>query len=365
MSQKPASHPALAASVVKKNVLVPALAGFHLSELRLLAFCLAKLGSTANKSRAITVRVAEMCDLFQMDRPSAYSVIKEVMASIGAKPAEFDIGTKKHLYFWFSSLEYEPDSGEFTFRVSPEMKPFLLELADQFTLYRLADVYRFSSASAWKLYENLAKWRAAGKWSVDLDELRDLLGVAGKYPLWSRLKIDLLDPALEQINSQTDLTVVYEPTKRGRRFTGLAFVIRTLDPEREVSVPESSAMAIARMLKAAGLSAKVVAEYVERFDSEGLTDRIAIKLPAIIQRSTGADKENPVGYIVGALQDELGQLDLFQDESSVPDHKTALDCWTKKRQAGEACTVRERGKTGQRKKCRICLEKLPVAEWGV
>jgi len=365
MPPKPASHPALAASVVKKNALVPALAGFHLSELRLLAFCLAKLGSTANKSRAITVRVADLCDLFQMETHAAYSVIREVMISIGAKPAEFDIGTKKHLYLWFSSLEYEPNSGEFTFRVSPEMKPFLLELADQFTLYRLADVYRFSSASAWKLYENLARWRSAGKWSVDLDELRELLGVAGKYPIWDNFRKRVIDPAIRQINEQTDLTVEYTPIKRVRRFKGLAFVIRTLDPEKEVSVPESSAMAIARMLKAAGLSAKVVAEYIERFEQVGLADRIAIKLPAIIQRSTGADKENPAGYVVGALQDELGQLDLFQDESSVPDHKTALDCWTKKRQAGEACTVRERGKAGQRKKCRICLEKLPVAEWGV
>lgn len=327
-----------------------------------MAFCLAKLGSTTNKSRAITVRVAEMCDLFQMDRPSAYSVIKEVMVSIAAKPAEFDIGTKKHLYFWFSSLEYEPDSGEFTFRVSPEMKPFLLELADQFTLYRLADVYRFSSASAWKLYENLARWRSAGKWSVDLDELRELLGVAGKYPLWKDFCKRVIAPALEQINAQTDLTVVYEPTKRGRRFTGLSFVIRTLDKADEVS-PPSPVFALCDLLKSAGLSTKTAMGYAERIDSEGLADRIAIKLPAIIQRS--AEAENPAGYIVGALQDELGQLDLFQDESSVPDHKTALDCWTKKRQAGEACTVRERGKAGQRKKCQICLEKLPVAEWGV
>jgi plasmid replication initiation protein len=365
MPRKPASNNALAAQVVKKNALVPSLAGLQLSELRLLAFCLAKLHTSATKNRAITVRVAEVCEIFRMETHAAYSVIREVMLSLSGKPAEFDIGTKKHISVWFSTLEYEANTGEFTFRISPEMKPYLLELADQFTLYRLADVYRFSSASAWKLYENLARWRSAGKWSVDLDELRELLGVAGKYPLWRDFCKRVIAPALDQINTQTDLTVVYEPTKRGRRFTGLAFVIRTLDPEREVSVPESSAMAIARMLKAAGLSAKVVAEYVERFDSEGLTDRIAIKLPAIIQRSTGADKENPVGYIVGALQDELGQLDLFEAEKNEPPHKTALDCWTKKRQAGETCTVRQRGKAGQRKKCQICLEKLPVAELGV
>jgi hypothetical protein len=365
MPTKPPAVAALAAHVVKNNTLVPSLAGFQLSELRFLAFCLAKLNGKEARNRAISGRVADLCEIFPMDRASAYGIIREVMLSIAVKPAEFSINGEMHLCHWFSSVTYAKDAGEFTFRISPEMEPFLMELAGNFTMYRLADVYRFSSASTWKLYENLAKWRAAGKWTVDLDELRLLLGVTGKYPIWDDFRKRVIAPALEQINAQSDLTVEYTPTKRGRRFTGLAFVIRSLDPEKEVSAPESSAMAIARMLKAAGLSAKVVTEYVERFEQNGLADRIAVKLPAIIQRSTGADKENPVGYIVGALQDELGQMSLFQDETSVPGHKTALDCWTKKRQAGETCAVRQRGSAGQRKKCRICLEKLPVAEWGV
>jgi len=362
MPTKPPAVAALAAHVVKNNTLLPSLAGFQLSELRFLAFCLAKLNGKEARNRVISGRVADLCEIFPMDRASAYGIIREVMLSIAVKPAEFSINGEMHLCHWFSSVTYAKDAGEFTFRISPEMEPFLMELAGNFTMYRLADVYRFSSASTWKLYENLAKWRAAGKWSVDLDELRLLLGVAGKYPIWDDFRKWVIAPALEQINAQSDLTVEYEPTKRGRRFTGLSFVIKTLDASLEV-LPQSPVFALCDLLRNAGVSAKTALSYAERIDSKGLTEVITTKLPGIIGRATG--KPNPGGYIVGSLNKELNQLDLFEAEKSAPPHKAALDCWNEKRQAGEACTVRERGKAGQRKKCQICLEKLPVAEWGV
>jgi len=43
-------------------------------------------------------------------------------------------------------------------------------------------------ATTWKLHELLKRWVSAKKWSMGLDELRLLLGVAGRYPRWDNLK---------------------------------------------------------------------------------------------------------------------------------------------------------------------------------
>jgi hypothetical protein len=359
MTDKKPDHSAI---VAKDNSLLPQLAKLELSELRFLAFCLANYNSKELKNRQITARVADLCDIFPMNHSSAYRVIRQVILSLAKKPAEFRIDKEICLYHWFSGLKYKTDTGEFTFLISPEMEPLLLGLAGNFTQYRLADVYQFSSASTWKLYECMARWRTAGKWEVSLDELRLLIGAAGKYPIWNDFRKWVLAPSLEEINAHSDLLIEYTPTKRGRRIVGVVFTIKTLDKADEVS-PPSPVSALCDQLKSAGLSAKTAMGYAERIASEGLTESMKAKLPAIIQRSQ--DKENPVGYIVAALNAELRQMNLFDDQKSAPTHKAALDCWTKKRQAGEACTVRERGKAGQRKKCQICLEKLPVAEWGV
>lgn len=359
MTAKKPDHTAI---VAKDNSLLPQLAKLELSELRFLAFCLANYNSKEVKNRQITASVADLCDIFPMDRPSAYRVIKQVILSLAKKPAEFRIDKKIYLYHWFSGLEYTTDSGEFTFRISPEMEPFLLGLAGNFTQYRLADVYQFSSALTWKLYECLAQWRTAGKWEVSIDELRLMLGVAGKYPVWNDFRKWVLAPSLEEINAQTDLIVEYTPTKRGRRFTGLAFIIKTLDASLEVP-PEDPVTALCTLLKSAGLSAKTARSYAERIDSNKLTETITAKFPGIIERAATA--KTRVAYIVGSLNKELNQLNLFEAEKNEPPHKAALDCWKEKKKTGEACTVRKRGKAGQRKKCQICLEKLPVSEWGI
>jgi len=355
--------PDLDSVVVKHNRILPSLGKLDLSELRLLAFCLAHIDDSTPEKHHITARVDDLKRIFQMETPTAYETVRKAFMSIAQKPLEFeDEHETKHLRLWFSGFSYRKGSGEFGFTMTQEVLPYLLALKGSFTLYRLADVYQFSSALTWKLYENLARWRKAGKWEVSLDELRLLLGVSGKYPLWSDFKKWVIDPSFKQINAKSDLMVVYEPIKRGRRIVGLSFVIKTLDASLEV-LPQSPVFALCDLLKSAGLSTKTAMGYAERIDSEGLTESMKAKLPAIIQRSQ--DKEKPAGYVVAALNAELRQMNLFDDQKSAPTHKAALDCWTKKRQAGEACTVRERGKAGQRKKCQICLEKLPVAEWGV
>ena len=355
--------PDLDSVVVKHNRILPSLGKLELSELRLLAFCLAHIDDSTPEKHHITARVDDLKRIFQMETDTAYETVRKAFMSIAQKPLEFeDEHETKHLRLWFSGFSYRKGSGEFGFTMTQEVLPYLLALKGSFTLYRLADVYQFSSALTWKLYENLARWRTAGKWSVDLDELRLLLGVAGKYPLWSDFKKRLITSTIEQINAKSDLMVVYEPIKRGRRIVGIAFSIKTFDKANEVP-PQSPVTALCNLLRNAGVSAKTALSYAERIDSKGLTETITAKLPGIIGRATG--KPNPGGYIVGSLNKELNQLDLFEAEKSAPPHKAALDCWNEKRQAGETCTIRKRGKAGQRKKCRICLEKLPVAEWGV
>ena len=150
------------AIVVKDNGAVGALARFDLSELRFLAFCLSRCDSKDETNREITARVADLCTIFPaMDKKSAYGLVKQCLLSLWRKPLEIQDGRKMRLRTWLSGVDY--DEGEFTFFIAPEMQPYLLGLKSAFTQYRLRDVYQFRSANTWKLYENLAQWRTAGR----------------------------------------------------------------------------------------------------------------------------------------------------------------------------------------------------------
>jgi len=361
MEAKTPDHNSL---VVKDNVLIPQLAKFELSELRFLAYCLAHYNSKETKNRQITARVADLCEFFPMHESSAYRVIKQAILSLGKKPAEFSIGKTLYLYHWFSGLRYQTDTGEFTFCISPEMEPYLLGLAGNFTQWRLGNVYQFKAASTWKLYENLAQWKNTGRWAVGLDDLRLRLGVAGKYPIWNLFNQRLISPAIEEINALSDLRVEYSQEKRGRRIVGLVFLIDKNIEDPEVITQEPLEDELCKLLLDHGITAKTAQDYAKKIVALGKTETIIAKLPGISERAK--KKENSQAYILGAIKNELGQMSLFEaPPQKKPDHAEALDCWNQKRQKKELCQVRERGEAGQRKKCQICLEKLPVDTWGV
>lgn len=357
---------ALDAVVAKDNAVIGALARFDLSELRFLMFCLSRLDSKGETNRLITARVADLCDIFPaMDKKSAYGIIKQSLTGVWKKPLEIQEGRKMQLHAWLSGMEYE--GGEFTFFVSPEMKPYLLGLSKAFTQYRLRDVYQFRSAATWKLYENLAQWRTAGRWTVDLDELRTRLGLAGKYPSWYVFDRDVIAKAVAEINSVSDLRVEYHREKRGRRVVGLVFSIdKKIEDENTVTLDRPTD-SLERKLLALGINSKTAIDYAAKVAFHGKTDVIRAKLPGISARA----EKHPEGkqpYILAAIKSELAQRGLFDEDPPPrprPDHGEALDCWQAKRRAGEVCSVRERGKAGQRTKCKMCLDKLPVETWGI
>jgi hypothetical protein len=267
---------------------------------------------------------------------------------------------------WFTGFKYFKKTGKFTFSISPEMQPYLLELKGAFTQYRLVDVYQFRSANTWKLYENLAQWRNAGRWAVDLDQLRYKLGVAGKYPDWYVFNREVITPAVKEINSLSDLQVEYHQEKQGRRIVGLVFLIDKKIADEEVINLEPPEAELHKLLLSLGINAKTAQDYARNIVTRGKAEIIIAKLPAIAERAKKSGSPIPK-YILGAIKNELSQMSLFEvpvQKTARPDHAESLDCWTEKRQKKEVCSVRQRGKAGQRKKCQICLEKIPLESFG-
>lgn len=66
--------------VTKHNTLIEKMAKFHLSELRLLAYCLAHYDSRKPDNCSFTAKVAELRQIFpSMGKKTAYDVIRNTM----------------------------------------------------------------------------------------------------------------------------------------------------------------------------------------------------------------------------------------------------------------------------------------------
>jgi plasmid replication initiation protein len=355
--------PNLKSVVAKDNQIIGYMSKFELSELRLIAFCLAHYDSRKPDNCKFEAAVKEMVEIFPMDKNSAYAVVRKAIAGIAKKPLEIETETTAELWHWFAGFRYLKYEGYFEFVLTKEAMPYLLDLSKSFTRYRLQDVYQFRSANTWKLYELLKRWLKKRSWEVDLDELRELLGITGKYQQWAALDRAMLRPAAAEINRVSDIHVTYTKIKRVRTVIGLRFAIRPASPSNADTVDiESDWEQLYLDLREIGVNRKTAKKYADEVDLAGMAARILKKLPVMIKRARPAERQR---YVLGAIKNELKQLSLPEQGQLVPDHQQAMNCWNQKRQAKAECKVRQRGTAGNRKKCQVCLEKIPVEMWGV
>jgi plasmid replication initiation protein len=293
--------------------MIEKLAAFKLNELRLIAYCLAYYDSTKPENRSCYAKVSDLQELFPIDKKSAYAVVERAMLGINEKPLTFREDGRKKFRNWFSGFDYIEGTGEFEFMITPEIRPYLLGLQETFTKYRLRDVYQFKSAHTWKLYENLKREAFKKIWSVSLDELKILLGIAGKYPRWNVFQQWVVAPCTEEINEKSDLSVKYDKQKKGRSVIGLVFqIIEKPDPDT-IDV-ESPRAAIARLLALGGIHEKTISTYIEKAEKADMTTRCAEQLPKILERAKSKPTAERKKYIIGALKKEIATgAPLFDD----------------------------------------------------
>ncbi len=352
--------PTLNSIVQKSNSLVPIMSEYDLQELRLIAYCIAHYDSRKPDNRKFTAKVSDLDSIFSMDKDSAYSVIKRVVRAMKPFELKMSDGREKYIW-WFEDFEYIPNKGEVKFMLTSGITPYILELKERFSFYKLCDVHKFKAASTWHLFENLNRWKNAGGWHVSLKELHGILGADGKYPRFDSFRQRLIDPAVAEINEKSSLNVEYVKETSGKSVVALRFFIDSKQPDYVITV-ESQKNKLLRLLLCCGIRHNAAENIINQIVGAGREAQFIKKIPEM-QKRWCAEKGSMPRYVAGAIKRELAQRPAKAEAK--PEHMEALNCWIGKKHRKEVCKVRLRGGTPYRKKCQICLSKIPPADFGI
>lgn len=162
---------------------------------------------------------------------SVYETIRDACRSLMSKVVsiETQTGNKKRFtaYSIISYIDLNEGTGFLTGNFAPEIKPFLLQLAEQYTHVEIESLLTLKSAHAHRLFWLLKSWDDVGTWEVEFDVLRkQVLGDDNDvtYTLFYDFKRYVLEPALRELHS-LGWSVVYEPIKEGKKVHALRFTI--------------------------------------------------------------------------------------------------------------------------------------------
>jgi plasmid replication initiation protein len=171
------------------------------------------------------ISAEDWISIFQVEPKNAYRDLQAISRQLFERYITIESTRGNPLVTrWISSIEYLAKDGKLVITFAQNILPFLTVLEKEFTKYRLEFVSKMTSIYAVRLYELLVQWNSTGTREIELDWLKKTFQITETYAEIRNFKARVIEPAITQINSHSDLTVSYTQRKTGRLVTHFTFV---------------------------------------------------------------------------------------------------------------------------------------------
>ncbi len=114
-----------------------------------------------------------------------------------------------------NSFKYNIDgSGIIEATFHPDLKPYLIQLKNRYLMYDMENLLHISSSNSIRMYELLKAFEKIGKRSFEIEELKEILGVAEKYHgRYYNFKKRIIVQAQKDLNKYTDIAFTFRESK--------------------------------------------------------------------------------------------------------------------------------------------------------
>lgn len=190
--------------------------------------------------KAYEISVKEFSEMLALEGSVKYTQMKKIAEDLMSKSIEIPEEDGWLLTNWVSSVRYKKGEGIISLSFSPELKPYMLQLKNQFTSYKLSNILNLRSTFSIRLYEMMKQWQHLGRWECPLESLKVQLGaIAKSHSVYGNFKSKALLPALAEVNEKTDLYIGIKEIKKGRAVDRIEFSIQHIkEKEIVISVPQ-------------------------------------------------------------------------------------------------------------------------------
>lgn len=224
--------------VIQNNSLVMGNYDMTSMEQKLFLIMLSTIKKDDTTITPTTFRIVDLADVMQVSSQVLYRDLKKICESIMGKIVEI----KKPNNSWdmfniISDAEYRNKQGTLTLTINPKAKPYLLQLKELFTSFRLENALIMEGKYAIRVYQQAKSNIYKGEYVINIDDFKKQLKLIQKsYREYSNIKTKVLAPAIKEINEKTDINLAVEEIKVGRKVEALKFKTSNKQNQQKVIV---------------------------------------------------------------------------------------------------------------------------------
>jgi plasmid replication initiation protein len=208
-----------------------------LTELRFFCLYLSKLNARNVNQRTVDISVKDFESFFDVQFNSTLFT-KKIRKIMGRTVEIKEEGKIKvlTLYSEFCWSENKPNT--ITITCNDKMLPYIFELQKNYTTYTIENISKLNSVQKIRLYEVCKQYQKLGRIKIDLEELFKMLCCKSNHE-FKDFRKNTLDPAVRDINENTDIILSYTKNLSCRRVVALTFDIQAKAKEIPIEpIPE-------------------------------------------------------------------------------------------------------------------------------
>jgi hypothetical protein len=312
--------------IVKKNTSLEHMTSFTLQERRFFAFCLQYYDSRpgADLPTQINIDLAAFKKAYpeyQSYYPNQiFDAIHTARHGINDKPYRWQENGKWMEEDWFTGHGVGPGEISVSLNRHPKILELFTNIKDRFIKYKMSDVGRLATPTAWTLYEFLKERFMNGTvphWTMTVEDLRARLNVTDKYKIFADFDKRCLRAPIKEINKHTDLTVSYRKLKKGVRVAAVRFDVKSKAPDADTIDIEDLSVVFTREQLSHGISAQIAERNTKQAEKMGKLAECIAKVTSAHKSWKRAGKGPFSGYLAKVLSNYLFQREMFQESAAV------------------------------------------------
>lgn len=314
--------------VTESNALIESRTNLDLYEERLIYILASRINPDDTHFQSCYFKVKDIAEKLELTEKNFYKRIREIIQRLQRKTVVIEDKTNKTTLEaqWLSASKYYHGKGIIELEFSQMLGPYLLQLKNNFTNYKLWNVLYLKSFYSSKLYKLLKQYLPLGKRKFStLQELKDKLEIEpGQYVKYSHLKNRVILTAQRELLEKTDIRFELEEIKNGNKIVGVVFHIFTNSKSPRLALNDAEYIdneSIVDLLGRFEINRKTANELIKEYGEAHIRSNIKY----VYEKQRNVEIGSVSGYILKAIKENYASTPIEYVPDDENDRTTSIE----------------------------------------
>lgn len=320
----------IANKVTQSNDLITAQYKLSLNEQKIILCLISLIQPNDTEFKKYKLRVSDLMGVLETKSKQFYNDLQETTGNLLKKTLHIKSQKSLLQINWLSSAEYFKNEWLVELSFDPKLKPYLLNLKNNFLSYNFWIIVTFRSTYTIRFFQLLlSHYRKYNKkeFAFSLDFIKEMLQIdKNQYKKFSNFKARILEPARKELEEKhKNFYFKYNEVKMARKIVSIEFTIIE-DEISKFTKPNYNLVdnEISKWIP----SETIINWYIEKYWIAIIEDNFRY-FKTQLEKWKIKDKENPTAFLIKAIENNyawnLPKKELLRAKQEVEQERERLE----------------------------------------